>query len=331
MDRSYYVVDAFASQPFSGNPAAVVMDAIGLTDEQMQAIAAEFNLSETTFVLPPSGPAKDDSCPDTGRMIRFRWFTPSMEVEMCGHATIAAVHALVESGQLPLDPETGCDSVSIETRAGLLKSVVEPIPGEDAGRMIWLDLLDPVLTEHTFDDAELSACIGLPVDAFDRSIPTVRTQDGDALVFVNDVIALNGAIPDFSRLGNLLTSNGLRGLSLATVNTLTPSVNVQSRFFAPPAGVDEDPVTGSVHGPLAAHLVQLGLVPLHDGMAGLSCIQAKAGGRAGMLFALVTPKEQGGYSVRIGGQAVTTMRGTLLLSHDAAVAHDLTALSEPRP
>lgn len=321
MDRSYYVVDAFAAQPFSGNPAAVVIDASGMTDEQMQAIAAEFNLSETTFVLPPTGPATEEACASAERSIRFRWFTPGMEVDMCGHATIAAVHALVESGLWPIDPQTGCVTASIETRAGHLKTAVEPIPGQGAGRMIWLDLVDPVLAEQTFDDTELSASLGLPADAFDRSIPSVRSQDGDALVFVNDVISLNGATPDFARLRDLLIRNGLRGLSLATVNTLTPSVNVQSRFFAPPAGVDEDPVTGSVHGPLAAHLVQQGLVPLHDGVAGLTCIQAKAGGRAGLLFALVTAKEQGGYCVRIGGQAVTTMRGTLILSRDPPVAN----------
>ena len=78
-------------------------------------------------------------------------------------------------------------------------------------------------------------------------------------------------------------------------------------------GVDEDPVTGSVHGPLAAFLAEHGLVEMHEGTAALRCTQAKAGGRAGLIFALVRTKEGGGYTVRIGGQALTTMRGTLFV------------------
>jgi PhzF family phenazine biosynthesis protein len=133
------------------------------------------------------------------------------------------------------------------------------------------------------------------------------------LVFVRDFQTLSEARPDFPQLASLLTRCGLRGLCLATVKTLTPSINVQSRFFAPTAGVDEDPVTGSVHGPLSAYLVKHGLVPLQEGLAGLTCTQAKAGGRAGLIHALVQPQGNDVYAVRIGGRAVTTMRGTLTL------------------
>jgi PhzF family phenazine biosynthesis protein len=109
-----------------------------------------------------------------------------------------------------------------------------------------------------------------------------------------------------------LDRDGVRGLCLATVKTLTPSITVQSRFFAPTAGINEDPVTGSVHGPLAAYVVKHGLVPLHDGLAGLMCTQAKPGGRGGLVNALVQPQDNDVYAVRIGGRAVTAMRGTLI-------------------
>ena len=108
-----------------------------------------------------------------------------------------------------------------------------------------------------------------------------------------------------------MNETGLRGLSLATVNTLTPSIHVQSRFFAPTCGVDEDPVTGSVHGPLAAYLVGQGRVPIQDGLAGLSCVQGIPGGRTGLVHALVREDGVGGYRVRIAGRAVTVMTGAL--------------------
>ena len=114
MTLPYYVIDAFAAKPFSGNPAAVVLDARGLSDEHMQAIATEFNLSETTFVFPlleDGGDTQQNPSTKERPAYRFRWFTPTAEVNMCGHATIAAVHALVETGHAlrgwsPIVPES---------------------------------------------------------------------------------------------------------------------------------------------------------------------------------------------------------------------------------
>ncbi len=333
MERSYYVIDAFAGEPFAGNPAAVVLDALGLDDRRMQAIAEEFNLSETTFVLPPTnvgpvcnrletGPTQAHENTQEGAnaglrppresdaTVRFRWFTPTAEVDMCGHATIAGVHALVESGRLQFPKTAEKATVSIDTRSGTLTAFVERIP-ESEQWMIWLDLIDPTLTPQAMEESNLASVLSLGVESFESSLPMVKTQDDDLLVFVKDFQLLNEARPDFKRLGRLLERNRLRGLSLATAKTLTPSINLQSRFFAPNVGVNEDPVTGSVHGPLAAYMVKHGLVPVHDGIAALSCTQAKAGGRAGLVYVLVQPKGNDVYAVRIGGRAVTTMRGTL--------------------
>ncbi len=332
MSWPYYVVDAFTSQRYAGNPAAVVLDAEGLDDAQMQAIAAEFNLSETTFVLPPetmereiAGGSNSENVVTIARakaggsaLVRFRWFTPSCEVDMCGHATIAGLHTLVESGRVAhAGHEAHAESetstiVRIETKSGLLTGFIESIPGAHEGRMIWLELIKPRLTDHAIPATALAEVLGLGTDSFETSLPPARTQDLDLLVFVKDFMVLNDARPDFGGLAELLNGQGLRGLGLATVHTLTPSVHVQSRFFAPNVGINEDPVTGSIHGPLAAYLVAHGLVPTRDGMAGLSCVQAKAGGRAGLVHALVRTEENGSYNVRIGGQAITTMHGTLV-------------------
>lgn len=313
MDRPYYVIDAFTGEPMTGNPAAVVLDPRGLNSEQMLQIAAEFNLSETTFILPPEvGTSTDDQGSSTKDMhVRFRWFTPTMEVDMCGHATIAGVHALVEAGRLPNPTSDRSLVVQIETRSGQLTAYVEALSENAVQTMIWLDLVDPVLESVDVSEAQLALCLDIPCGAFDAEMPLVKSQDGDLLLFVVDVAAVNAARPDFKALGEWLTGHGLRGLSLATWHTLTPSIHVQSRFFAPACGVDEDPVTGSVHGPLAAYLAQRGKVSLQDGLGAVIGVQAKAGGRAGMVHALVQRQEQGQYAVRIGGMAVTTMRGTL--------------------
>ena len=303
MERLYYVIDAFTNERFAGNPAAVVLDAQGLDDAQMQAIAAEFNLSETTFILPPT---VDDA------IVRFRWFTPTVEVAMCGHATIAGVKALVETGRVRHNDPSASTPLAIETMSGTLTAFVENLPQSD-DLMLWLDLPTPSLVEEKMNRAELASILGLAVDAFESSLPMIRTRDDDVIAFVKDFVTLNDARPNFTKLAEWQDRRRLRGLCLATVKTLTPSIHLQSRFFAPAAGINEDPVTGSVHGPLAACLVKYGLVPVHeDGLAGLTCVQAQAGGRAGLIHALVGHNENGTYAVRIGGQAVTVMRGRLL-------------------
>ena len=325
MGRDFVVVDAFTGEPFAGNPAAVILDAQGLDDRRMQAVAAEFNLSETTFILPRSdvasaaprarGAFSDAGPPEAPQAaeisVRFRWFTPRAEVDMCGHATIAGVHAMIEAGGPAVDEQTN-PTIHIETRAGTLTAFVERHPGTALGCMIWLELIKPTFTRSPLSPVDLAAPLNLTADGFDPALPMVKTQDQDLLVFVENVVTLNNARPDSARLGDLLVGAGLRGLCLATVNTLSPSVHVQSRFFCPQLGVDEDPVTGSVHGPLAVYLVNHGVVEVHEGLAGLMCVQGKAGGRAGVVWALVQGENDQIRSVRIGGQAVTTMRGTLV-------------------
>lgn len=316
MDRDYYVVDAFTSVPFGGNAAAVVLQADGLTDDDMRGMAREFNLSETTFVLPPQESAVHAHGNGVAPLarVRFRWFTPTVEVNICGHATIAGVHALVESGRLRPRAGHAAQTVQIETRSGLLTAYVEALPGQPGEAVIWLDLIDPTWSACPAEPAELARLVGISADAFDTDMPPVLTMDRDILCFVRDVAAVNAARLDRERLIAFSKPLALRGLTLATVYTLTPTIHVQSRFFAPAAGVDEDPVTGSMHGPLAAYLVARGRVEVDStsGVAALQCVQGIPGGRTGLVWALVQPKAPGGYGVRIGGRTVTTMVGRVV-------------------
>jgi trans-2,3-dihydro-3-hydroxyanthranilate isomerase len=288
-------VDVFSSQPGQGNPAVVVLNGQGLTDDQMLRIAGEMKVSETAFVLPARSATAD---------LRIRWFSPACEVNMCGHATIAAVHVLREHDLLPSVMESR--SLRIETKGGLLRAMIEAMGRVNPRMIVWLNLVRPVLTPQLFEPLVWSPLLGTPQDAFTDSPPPVRTQDGDLIVFVPNVFSLNGVEPRMPALAAHCRATGIRGVCVSTANTLSPAITVQSRFFAPAVGVDEDPVTGSVHGPLAVHLVNAGVVKTYDGIAALTCTQATPAGRAGLVRALVQRQDDGYHDVRIGGECVTT-------------------------
>lgn len=303
MQRAYRVVDTFAYEPYTGNSAAVVLDARGLADADMRRIAAEFNLSETTFVLPgPSGGARD---------WRFRWFTPAVEVDMCGHATVGGVYALIDAGIIGASGAGTFEPISIHTRGGVLKAFVEPLPSDPRRYMVWLEMLRPVLTPVPAGVLDLAELLGAESGVIDDSLSPVQTQDRDLIVFLRDVAVLNAVAPDMGRLESYLRKRGLRGLCLSTLRTISSSYHVQSRFFAPAVGILEDPVTGSVHGPLAAYLTEQRLLPCDGEVSAATCGQGIPGGRGGLLHALVTRQSGGMMSVRIGGRAFITMRGEL--------------------
>lgn len=242
---------------------------------------------------------------------------------MCGHATIAGVHALVEETAKSVEDAKGrkedathvdgeAREFRIETKSGVLTAWPEKFPGPGGGQIIWLELRPPALEKISIDVGAFARVLRLDPEAVDRELPPARTQDGDLLFFVRDALTVQAANPDFVGLAALLEKHRCRGVSLASVRTLAPSIAIQSRFFAPCVGINEDPVTGSVHGPLAVHLVLHQRVPVHDDEAAMMCVQGTPGGRAGLVYALVK-KREGDWSVRIGGQAVTVMRGTIVV------------------
>lgn len=305
MSLRYLVIDVFTAEKYAGNPAAIVLDADGLDDATMSSIAAEFNLGITVFVLR----ARQNHA--NAPAIRLRWFTPAGEIRMCGHGSIAAIHALLETGAIQHSDPANSTTVKIETVSGRLDAFVESIPGQSNARIIWLDLLDPTWKRLDFDAQAWSAALGASETIWDVEFPPVKTQDNDLLTFVQDFAVLNGLRPNHSAIAELSRTLGIRGLCVSTVRTVTPSAHVQSRFFAPSIGLNEDSVTGSVHGPLSAYLVDRGAAPRQNDLAGLTCVQGIAGGRTGLLHALVQCHDDGTYAVRIGGRAVTTMSGTL--------------------
>jgi len=205
----FFQVDAFAPRPLTGNPAAVMPLERWLDGELMQRIAAENNLSETAFAVPSeSGEADYD----------LRWFTPTTEVELCGHATLAAGHVLI----------TG-DRVRFSTRSGVL-SVGR------SGDLLELDL--PASAVENAELPEVTRALGIEAETFQG-----RQGNGNVLVLLDDEAAVRAVKPDFAALARLPY--------LVSVTAPGEEQDVASRVFAAYHGIAEDPVTGSAHAALA--------------------------------------------------------------------------------
>lgn len=201
----FFQIDAFAERPLTGNPAAVMPLERWLDDGVMQAIAAENNLAETAFTVPAD---HDDADYD------LRWFTPTVEMDMCGHATLAAGHALI----------TG-DKVRFATRSGILTVT-------RAGDLLELDM--PAAQVEPTDLPEIGRALGASGETF-----LSRAGNGNAVVLLKDEAAVRAVQPDFAALAELPY--------LVSITAPGKEQDVTSRVFAGYYGVPEDPVTGSAH------------------------------------------------------------------------------------
>jgi PhzF family phenazine biosynthesis protein len=237
--RRAYLVDAFTSEPLSGNAAGVVPDADGLHDEQMQAIARELNASETAFLR---------SSADADR--RIRYFTPTQEVDLCGHATVASHARLAEAGRL----EDGTHT--LETNVGVLDVEV------DDGT-VWMtqDVADVERVDTDYD--RVAAALGadpatLADVGADLPLATASTGLGFLIVPVNFLEAVSGLSPDMAAVAELTEELDVTGVYAFTFDALEADSTLHGRMFAPAAGVDEDPVTGTASGAVGAYLRDVG-------------------------------------------------------------------------
>ena len=255
-------VDAFTDKPFAGNPAAVCVLPEPRDETWMRDVAREMNLSETAFLH-----RHDDG-------FNLRWFTPAVEVALCGHATLASAHVLWETGELKSD-----EQARFYTQSGLLTAKRE---GD------WIELDFPAKREEPAEAPDgLSRALGIePV--------YVGRNAFDYLVLVESEEVLRSIQPDFTSLRLLK----VRGVIVTSLSDST-AYDFVSRFFAPGSGVDEDPVTGSAHcclGPFWASRLN---------KQELTAYQASE--RGGVIRVRVDRDR-----VHLGGQAVTVLRGELL-------------------
>jgi PhzF family phenazine biosynthesis protein len=255
-------VDAFTDTPFAGNPAAVCLLPAPRDEGWMQSLAREMNLSETAFLVR----AADG--------YDLRWFTPSVEVALCGHATLASAHVLWEDGHLP-----PAQQARFHTKSGLLT-------GDRAGE--WIELDFPAKREEP-----ASAPAGL-AEALGVTPKYVGKNQFDYLVEIDGEVAVRRLTPNHAALAAL----PVRGV-IVTSRADSPGYDFVSRFFAPGSGVPEDPVTGSAH---------CALGPYWQSRLGKSDLVAyQASPRGGVVRVRVA-----GDRVKLGGKAVTVLKGELL-------------------
>jgi PhzF family phenazine biosynthesis protein len=257
-----FVVDAFTEQPFRGNPAAVCLLSGPKDDAWLQAVAAEMNLSETAFLT-----KTDDG-------FRLRWFTPKVEVALCGHATLASAHVLWQAGHAAPG-----EAIRFHTQSGVLTA-------SRSGDDIELDF--PLVAEKPAPPPDRLA------EALGASFRYVGRNRFDYLVEVESEATLRKLTPDFGLLATL----PVRGV-IVTSRSADPAFDFVSRFFAPASGVNEDPVTGSAHCCLASYW----RTRLHKDQ--FRAYQASP--RGGVVRVRVA-----GDRAYLGGRAITVARGELL-------------------
>jgi PhzF family phenazine biosynthesis protein len=255
-------VDAFTDTPYRGNPAAVcVLDDAG-DETWMQNVAREMNLSETAFLFPQDGG------------FNLRWFTPTVEVALCGHATLASAHVLWEDGRVPVDAVA-----RFHTKSGLLTAVRKSERIEmDFPALIALPVARP---------DGLAAALGVPLRC-------VSKNKFDYVVELESEQVVRDLQPDMAALKKL----DARAISV-TCGSESPAFDFVSRVFGPRVGVDEDPVTGSAHCSLGPYWSK------RLGKTEMVAFQASA--RGGTVRVRLD-----GDRVILGGQAVTVLRGELL-------------------
>ena len=288
-------VDAFTDRPFAGNPAGVVLDADGLAEPTMQAIAAEMNLADTAFLSEPTRP---------GARPRLRWFTPSREVRYCGHATVATVHAMIEAGRL------AGPRIVFDTQGGELAAEVER---GGAGVVVWLDPAVPELRPAPPETDAIAADLGMDAASRGAWAAAAVTPDGDLLLPAAGLAATRALAPEMNALGRRAAAAGLRGVCVVSRETVDAGSTTYCRFFAPHFGIPEDPVTGSVHSSIAVWLLQRDLLPVANGHASFVGEQGDGLGRPGRLMVRVDAVGGRATRVRVGGRAVTVMEGRLRL------------------
>lgn len=278
--RRTLLVDAFTDEPLTGNAAGVVPDADGLSEAQMQAIAGELGASETAFVLPSE---------DADR--RIRYFTPTTEVDLCGHATIAS-HSLLRA-----DGDIDDGAHSLETDVGVLDIECE-------GETVWMTQNSPEIRTVDVDTERVAEALAIdPAAISEVGLPLAWSSTGlpFLVVPVSFLSVLSACDPDMAAVESLCEAVDAVGVYAFTFDTLTAAATAHGRMFAPLAGVPEDPVTGTASGAVGAYLHEFDAVDADE----MVFEQGHFLDRPGRVRVRIDEE------VWVGGHAAVTLDGTL--------------------
>ncbi|WP_088044462.1 PhzF family phenazine biosynthesis protein [Bacillus sp. EAC] len=290
-----YHVDAFTSEKFGGNTAGVVLDAEKLTEAEMQSIAKELNLPESVFLFPSTNSAVD---------YKVRYFTPTEEINFCGHATVGLTWVLANEFGLAEQK----DGIVLETNVGNIPIIWH----KENGKVTKVEMTQvaPSTKDFEIDLQVLSELIGVNKESIDSTYPIKLASTGNwhLLVPIKTVSAINEASPDFKALGKQNKEHQLATTHLYTFNTEN-DYDLYTRDFAPGIGIDEDPVTGAANGALAGFLYLEGILSKKD-TTNLKIAQGDAIGRPGTLYVTVVPVGDKAV-IKVAGEATITIRGIL--------------------
>jgi len=299
----FYQADVFTSQPFGGNPVAVVPESDGLSDDQLQQIAREMNLSETVFVFPPT---------DKAAVVRLRIFTPTQEIPFAGHPVIGTFYVLAELGLLPTTESVtrflqecniGLFPVELHAKDGRIVRVVMTQPKPE-----FLGSL-----EETEDLYKVAGALGLskfviaeskwPIEVVSTGLPVI-------IVPVRTLTAVRSIRPDASAIADVCRRFGANGIMVFTTVTVEPFASVHTRMFAPSIGILEDPATGSASGALGAYLVQNGVVEVGP-TTEIIAEQGYEIDRPSRILVQVESDDDVIQNVKVGGHCVMVAEGTM--------------------
>jgi len=285
----YRVVDVFTEHALEGNPLAVFPDASGMDDVTMQKVAKELNLSETTFVLPPTRP----NC-----LARVRIFTPTREMVFAGHPTIGTSFVLLDEKMAPANSER----FNLDENVGPVPIRVE----QGARPRIWLTT-PPLQWGRSFDRSMCAKALGLDAgDLLDPAPQLVSAGNPNVFIALKDKNAVDRAWLDSTGLAAIKE----RGQEAVCIFIFTPTPEgAYSRMFAPEHGVMEDPATGSATGPLAAYMMRHNLAPKAAGARFLS-EQGTKMGRRSILYIQVNGVEGIG-GIEVGGYVTPLVDATM--------------------
>jgi trans-2,3-dihydro-3-hydroxyanthranilate isomerase len=293
MEWAYHVVDVFTEHPLEGNPLAVFSDARGLDDATMQRIALELNLSETTFVFGPELAGSDAN---------VRIFTPRSEMKFAGHPTLGTAFVLAQTGIVPPD----ANEIVLQEKIGPVKVRIQ----RNGRAMFWLET-PPITKGRTFDRSLCAQALSLAESDLLAGVPCQLVTAGNPTIFVplEDAATVDRAAVDTAALHRLVAAEP----EPVCIFAFAPApFGAYSRMFAAELGVVEDPATGSATGPLAAFMMEHGLVSDADGTRFVSEQGTKMGRRS--LLHVHIRGELGSTAIEVGGHVTPIARATLTLS-----------------
>jgi trans-2,3-dihydro-3-hydroxyanthranilate isomerase len=299
----FYQADVFTGQPFGGNPVAVFPDAQGLSDYQLQQIAREMNLSETVFVFPPTNQAA---------VVRLRMFTPTQEIPFAGHPVLGTFYVLAQLGLITVTD--GVTRLMQECNIGLFPVELHALEGQVT--RVMMTQPKPLFlgsVEEMVDLIDIAAALGLSINEIVRTkkpVMMVSTGLPVLIVPVRMLTAVRSILPDAAAIVKVCERVGTNGMMVFSTMTVEDHSTVHARMFAPTIGILEDPATGSASGAMGAYLVHNGLVEVGP-MTELTIEQGYEIERPSSILVQVESEDDAIQSVKVGGQVVMVLEGTL--------------------